>query len=423
MAPRNLCWLSGARKLAIYDVRNQRVVILDDASNFSASNAIFLASHYSSVSNIAVSLDGKWLAGSGHHEPAIQIWNLLTNERIEIPHGDGKADVSFAVSFSPDGRWLISTETAETTATGNYFFETATWQRVRFQNTAIYPGVPAFSKDGRSYASMAAPQEVMITESETGRTLTQFRVSDERLNPPLEFLGQRSVLAVVSGGHDVALWNLASISDALDELGVPWDASLQAVAEPDLPKKSLEIIVDQGTLPVEIEATHRRAQANLKSEQATQLATASRYDESSTVFSEAMALAPNLTLPLNDFAWMLVTRPDHNAEHAKQAAEMAQRAVNLEPQDASHWKTLGVAQYRNGEFRATIDSLEKAESLKPLQWFSTNAYFTAMAHWQLGEAEEAHRWYTDAVKDHEARGQGDEELAAFRSEAEALIPR
>jgi tetratricopeptide (TPR) repeat protein len=56
-----------------------------------------------------------------------------------------------------------------------------------------------------------------------------------------------------------------------------------------------------------------------------------------------------------------------------------------------------VAQYRAGDWKAAIDALTTSLSL-PLGDDDYDLFFLAMAHWQLGEKEEARRWYDQAVK-------------------------
>jgi hypothetical protein len=44
-----------------------------------------------------------------------------------------------------------------------------------------------------------------------------------------------------------------------------------------------------------------------------------------------------------------------------------------------------------------------------------------MAHWQLGEQDEARRWYGKAVEWMEKQQTDDEQLLRFRAEAEELL--
>jgi hypothetical protein len=52
---------------------------------------------------------------------------------------------------------------------------------------------------------------------------------------------------------------------------------------------------------------------------------------------------------------------------------------------------------------------------------SWDTFFLAMAHWQLGDKEEARRWYYQAVAWMEKYSPMDEDLRRFRPEAAALL--
>jgi Flp pilus assembly protein TadD len=103
----------------------------------------------------------------------------------------------------------------------------------------------------------------------------------------------------------------------------------------------------------------------------------------------------------------------------------AVRAVELQPDSAAYRNTLGVARYRCGDRRAAITELTKAEELEPLRWFGHNAFFIAMAHWQLGERAVARDWHAKAVawlEQHADRDtRYDAELGRFRAEAEEVL--
>ncbi|MFI5457397.1 MAG: tetratricopeptide repeat protein [Isosphaerales bacterium] len=52
---------------------------------------------------------------------------------------------------------------------------------------------------------------------------------------------------------------------------------------------------------------------------------------------------------------------------------------------------------------------------------SSDWFFLAMAHWQLGHHDQARQWYSKAVDGMEKRKSRDPELLRFRAEAEAAI--
>ena len=119
-------------------------------------------------------------------------------------------------------------------------------------------------------------------------------------------------------------------------------------------------------------------------------------------------------------AWFLATCPDSRLRDADRAVELASDTVKLSPKQGSYWDTLGVAQYRAGNWRAAVEALQKSGELEcdraGATWF-----FRAMAHWQLGEKEEARRWYDKAVKWTDQNKPEDEQLRRFRAEAAELL--
>ena len=79
----------------------------------------------------------------------------------------------------------------------------------------------------------------------------------------------------------------------------------------------------------------------------------------------------------------MATCPDEKFRDPARAIELAKEAVRLTSTDAYFWNTLGVAHYRHKDWQAAIDALTKAEGLAPGKDFAWNAFFLAMAHWQL----------------------------------------
>ena len=133
----------------------------------------------------------------------------------------------------------------------------------------------------------------------------------------------------------------------------------------------------------------------------------------------ALKIHPDSDLALNNLAWFLVTCQDTSLRDPKQALLLARRAVELVPR-AGYWNTLGVVQYRNGDFKAAVASLQNALPLRsggnPNDWF-----FLAMANWQLGARAEARSWYDRAVAGINQDKNPGESLQRIRAEAEALF--
>ena len=82
--------------------------------------------------------------------------------------------------------------------------------------------------------------------------------------------------------------------------------------------------------------------------------------------------------------------------------------------------TLGVAQFRAGNWRASIAALEKSMSLRK-GGDSHDWFWLAMSLWQLDRKEEASQWYDRAVTWMNEHAPQHEELTRFRKEAAELV--
>jgi tetratricopeptide (TPR) repeat protein len=150
------------------------------------------------------------------------------------------------------------------------------------------------------------------------------------------------------------------------------------------------------------------------------LADRGQLKEAITAYREALRLPGDFALANNNLAWMLATCKDANLRNPAEAVRLAQRAVALVPRAGIYWNTLGVAQYRAGDWNAALTALGKSMELREggesYDWF-----FLAMAHWQLGQKEQARCWYDKAVAWMDKHQPQNEELRRFYAEAAALL--
>ncbi|MGD9636800.1 MAG: protein kinase [Pirellulales bacterium] len=122
----------------------------------------------------------------------------------------------------------------------------------------------------------------------------------------------------------------------------------------------------------------------------------------------------------NTAAWTLATLPREQVDDAQLAIKFSKRAIALVPTAGDIWNTLGVAEYRAGNWNAAIKALEKSTELSgdenAIDWF-----FLSMAYQQLGHHDEARQLYEQAVEWMERNQPQNEELCRFRLEAEQLL--
>jgi serine/threonine-protein kinase len=146
-----------------------------------------------------------------------------------------------------------------------------------------------------------------------------------------------------------------------------------------------------------------------------------RFDTARQRLSEVARRSAGDPRVLNNIAWTLATAQETELRDPAQAAALARKAVGLEPRSASSQNTLGVAHYRAGDWRPSIDALERSETLAPDKHVAFNGFFLAMAHWQLGDKVNARSWFDRAVQWMEKRQPQNEELRRFRAEAAELL--
>src|SRR5262249_46043975 len=136
--------------------------------------------------------------------------------------------------------------------------------------------------------------------------------------------------------------------------------------------------------------------------------------------AQAIQLKSDWPSPHNDLAWWLATCPEASFRNPSRAVKLAERAVELAPNDGSANNTLGVARYRAGDWKAAIAALERSMKLRK-GGDASDWLFLAMADWKLGHPDKARRWYDQAVqwleKNREALAkdsQSAEEIRRFR---------
>ena len=109
----------------------------------------------------------------------------------------------------------------------------------------------------------------------------------------------------------------------------------------------------------------------------------------------ALILDPENADAHNNFAWALVNVPDDPWFDPKEGLAHARKAVDLDSKNWTFWNTLGVAAFRDRDWRTAHDSLKKSIDLtggKAHDWF-----FLAMTHWQQGKRHEARQCFDTAV--------------------------
>jgi len=119
-------------------------------------------------------------------------------------------------------------------------------------------------------------------------------------------------------------------------------------------------------------------------------------------------------------AWFLANFEDPRLRRVDRALELATLPIKQAPNNPKIWTTLGAAEYRAGNWQAAVEALQKSRELKYYNVARTG-FFLAMAHWQLGQEDEARQSYQKAAKWMEQNDPEDNDLRRFRTEAAELL--
>jgi tetratricopeptide (TPR) repeat protein len=133
-------------------------------------------------------------------------------------------------------------------------------------------------------------------------------------------------------------------------------------------------------------------------------------------------------LQLEDFetqcvrAQFLANSADPAFRNPREAIALAKKSVAAAPENSSPQLALGAALCRAGEYRDAIPPLKTATQLYDRLGAGMARFFLVMAHWQLGQKDEARRWYDEAIARHDDLRLGSPtETARVREEAETLM--
>ena len=129
------------------------------------------------------------------------------------------------------------------------------------------------------------------------------------------------------------------------------------------------------------------------------------------------AAVRRLAYRLDRFAWFLAHCPDEAVRDTSAAVKQARRATELQPDAADYWYTLAMVQFRNGDWRDSLASLETVKAREggfdALSWL-----LVAMNRWQLNQKEEARAALRMAVEWVEEQQRKAEDNALLRIQYE-----
>jgi tetratricopeptide (TPR) repeat protein len=287
-------------------------------------------------------------------------------------------------------------------------------------------------------AQTLSPTEVRIVDMASGQEVKRLAINYQN-GYPTAFSHDGSELIVSSGYEPMVWWNLIRLDHQLQELGLAWDsttgfANALSVASGNEPmtlttdywnnqaSTPVKVVVDQGDLPRRIAARDEAKAVEVQLGLARTLGRGENWVLAKSALERALELSPDDATIQNELAWLLATCPDQATRDPSRAVELATSALQSQPERFAYHHTLGVSQFRAGNFQAAIDTLTHAEDLDPDRLLADTALFLAMAHWRLGNQTTAREWLETAARRLAGLKSGpDEVLLGLRAEAEKLL--
>jgi eukaryotic-like serine/threonine-protein kinase len=123
-----------------------------------------------------------------------------------------------------------------------------------------------------------------------------------------------------------------------------------------------------------------------------------KTDEAASVYEQAMEADSGFAETYSDYARLLANAPDLKSRNTEKALALAQKAVKLDSKKSQFRNTLGMALYRGKNYPAALKSLHVAMELAKNGPNSYSFFFLAMTHWQLGDKNEARKWFDKGVQ-------------------------
>ncbi len=111
----------------------------------------------------------------------------------------------------------------------------------------------------------------------------------------------------------------------------------------------------------------------------------------SATFEGQLANDPRGAAMMDGLVWRILSDTKQYGDYLQRAVKLAQRAVELDRENAGYWATLGAAQYRIGKPRLAATSLQKSLHLQGGN--ATVFLYQAMTYGKLGDLESARATY------------------------------
>jgi WD40 repeat protein len=439
-----------ARRLATGNLPS--VIKVWDAAT--ATELRTLSGHKRPVGQLAFSPDGRLLASVSPGE-ACKLWDVETGQVVRTFGTEGGSNEG-RVAFSADGtRLAVATEDTIRlwdTETGR-LIHTLPGHQGAVHDLAFHP-------DGRRLISGGMDRAVKLWDVETGQELLTLRGPENQvwgvaIDPQglhIAATDQNQKLLIWSAEEPTKEWRTRRQTRSRDGLrGWQRDAVVAALGRGQwfaaewffdrliaIGPAQAPLFAGRGTARFRLEKgdlareDFRRAwdAPGASIAVGTTLALLCRRAGDAKAHREVIATllkrfgSTSEPTQANDVAWACARFPDA-LDDFKQPLELITKAVKVQPKNANLLNTLGVVQYRGGQYKEAVATLERSLGASKGEWDGFDLFFLAMSHAKLGEPARAKECFDQAVRWSEApnslQPEQVEELKTFRAEAAAEL--
>jgi serine/threonine protein kinase/WD40 repeat protein/tetratricopeptide (TPR) repeat protein len=191
------------------------------------------------VRSCAVSPNGSWVATASHGNTdgfGAKVWEAATGKLVKELRVPGLC----TVTFSPDGRWLL------TNSGGCRLWAVGTWA----EGPTLGGSCGFFSPDGQYIAVDDTPGAIRLAETDSGVEVVRLEAPEQTRLIPCAFTPDGTRLIAV--GHDTKqlhIWDLRKLRRELTALGLDWEAPpYPPASKPSTVVPPLKVTIDMGNL-------------------------------------------------------------------------------------------------------------------------------------------------------------------------------
>ncbi len=378
---------------------------------------------HADVRNVAFSRDSRFVATGGWNGAGgAKIWRIADGQLVTFLDTGSLCDLK----FSPDSRWLF------TTPRGGEIWETTDWKiahRLQSPDSSATGFAFAFSPDSRWLVNSQSNGAIQLWNIQSRVPVGQLQdIYPSRTSCLVFSKDQRQIVSVAKDPPTIIKsWDLARLAQELDFLGIEFPTLSPISNEPSIASNQPgQPTQSRSVDDFKIETNEIYAKlvvAQIQTEALSEM-DQNNWQLGLELLEKNRQLCPGESEVLNTLAWSLLVAP-LEFQDSQKALQHATTAVA--GNDARNFvNTLGIAQYRCGQFETAIETLTKSlgDGASPTAAFDFFALACCQA--KLNQRELAKDLLSEGLESQNTHAatfppSSLRELKLFRAEAESLI--